>query len=418
MTETIRAGFIPLLDASPLVVAARKGFAEAEGLHLALERETSWATLRDRLAVRHLDVAHILAPMPIAANLGLQPLPSQLVAPMALGFGGNTVTVSRTLWDDLAACGAPGDLAARPAATALARLVAERKRRGEPALVFASVHLYSAHHYQLAYWLASAGVDPVHDVELVVVPPPLMAAALAAGQIDGFCVGEPWGSVAVAGGAGCILTTSAHIWRSSPEKVLGVRARWAEDDPQRLERLIRAVYRAAVWCDDPANREALVALLSEPEALGQPEAVLRPGLWRQLPVPSGARIAAEGLLTFADRAATFPWLSHALWLYAQMVRWGQAPASREAAATAQATFRPDLYRRALTGLGAAIPAADAKREGALVAPAAIETSAGGRMLVGPDDFFDGSIFDPSAVSGVERLAAEEGARRLADPAAD
>lgn len=396
-TGEVRIGFIPLSDVAPLAVAAALGFAEQEGLKLSLLRETSWATLRDRMAVGVIDAAHMLAPMPIAANLGLGPLPMSLIVPMALGFGGNTVTVSNAVWDDLVRLGAPADLDAGGTAAAMSRLVAERRASGATRPVLGIVHHYSAHHYELAYWLASAGVVPGRDVELVVVPPSLMAAALEAGQLDGFCAGEPWGSVAVAQGVGQIVTTKAHIWRSSPEKVLAVRKDWAEQDEERLARLLRAVFNAAVWCDDPANRDQLVELLAGDDLLGQPAAVVRPGIARELDLGQGRKASVAGFLTFAERAATFPWLSHALWLYTQMVRWRQVGYSETAAAIAGATYRPDLYRAALAPLGVAVPSASAKVEGALERETPVGTATG-RLTIGPDGFFDGRRFDPERVA--------------------
>lgn len=412
MTRVVRAAFMPLLDCAPLVVAAVGGFADAEGLTLAVSRETSWATVRDRLAVRHLDVAHMLAPVPIAANLGLGPLNSPLTVPMALGFGGNTITVSPAVWEELATAGARSDFDASATAAAMASVVRDRERRGKRRLVMAIVHPHSAHHYEFAYWLASAGPVPGRDVELVVVPPSLAADALADGQIDGFCAGEPWGSLAVARGTGRIITTKAHIWRSSPEKVLGVRTEWADADPGRLDALVRAIYRASVWCDDPANRADLAELLSRPEWIGQPQEVLLPGLSRRLTTPNGETAAVPDLLNFAARAATFPWTSHALWLYTQMVRWRQAPFSKAALAVARETYRPDLNRRALAPIGAALPSANAKIEGALSKETPVG-SASGRLVLGPDGFFDGRVFDPEkAIAYLEALGfsiAAEGA---------
>jgi two-component system, oxyanion-binding sensor len=349
----IRTGFIPLLDCAPVVVASAMGFAEAEGLALTLVRETSWATLRDRIAVRQLDVAHMLAPMPIAANLGLTPLPVTLVAPLALGAGGNTVTVSAALWQALAEAGAPADFAAAPTASAFATVVLQRAEAGLPRLTIAIVHPFSMHHYQLAYWLASVGIVPGRDVSLVVVAPQMMSAALAGAQIDAFCAGEPWGSVAVAEGAGQILTTGTHIWPSSPEKVLGMRQSWAEEAPDRLARLLRAIVRAAHWCDDPANGEALVQLLARPDMLDQPVAHLLPGRQRRLTAPSGQPETVDGLLSFTGPGRLRPALAHARWIHAQMVRWDQVPASPDGLAAAQASFRPDLGATALAGAAGA-----------------------------------------------------------------
>jgi NitT/TauT family transport system ATP-binding protein len=394
--DVIRAGFIPLLDSSPLIVAGRMGFAEAEGLRLMLVRETSWATLRDRMAVRHLDVAHMLAPMPIADNLGLNPLPGKLIAPMALGFGGNTITVSLPLWEELADQGASAEFEAASIARAFATVVARRKAKGQSRVTLGIVHSHSAHHYQLAYWLRSAGILPGRDVDFVVVPPSLSSAALASAQVDGFCAGEPWGSAAVAEGVGCTILTNAHIWRRSPEKVLSVRQGWAEENPERLMRLLRAVYRAARWCDEPDNRPKLASLLSGEDIIGLPEHIIRPGLERRLRTPSGNTRDVPGLLTFAEHAATFPWISHALWMLSQMVRWRQVQLTPEAVAIARRTYRPDLYRAALASLAVVLPSANSKVEGALAqeTPAA---SPDGKLTLGSDAFFDGRVFDPDRI---------------------
>lgn len=379
--RALRAGFMPLTDAAPLIVAARLGFARAEGVVIELERETSWATLRDRMAVRHLDVAHMLAPMPIADAIGLTPLPIDVVVPMALGFGGNTITVSTALARELAEEGAPATGEAAPTAAAMARVVAARRWAARPRLTLAVVHPFSAHHYQLAYWLGWAGIAPACDVELVVLPPPLMTAALAGGQIDGFCAGEPWGSAAAWQGAGRVLTTSAHIWRRAPEKVLGVGRAFAEENAETLMKLVRAVYRAAAWCDEAGNHGDLARLLAEAGHIGQPAEVILAGLSRR-PGYAGDEIAGgTGFLAFASETATFPWISHAAWFHAQMVHSGQAMLGSEQEARARAVYRPDLYRKALAPLGVSMPGVDSKIEGA-----------------SPDDpFFDGRAFDPERI---------------------
>ncbi|HUG61421.1 MAG TPA: ABC transporter substrate-binding protein, partial [Methylomirabilota bacterium] len=216
----VRAGFLPLLDAAILVAAHERGFAEAEGIALTLVRDTSWANIRDRMAVGHFDVAHMLAPMPIAARLGLLPMPLDVVAPMALGLGGNAVTVSESLARTMVEQGWSPGLDAEAAGRAVAAAVRSRAGRGLGRLTIAVVHPYSGHNYDLRYWLAASGVHPDRDVDIVVLPPPSMPEALASGRLDAFCVGEPWNSVAVDAGVGVIVTSKASIWRSSPEKVL------------------------------------------------------------------------------------------------------------------------------------------------------------------------------------------------------
>ncbi|NJM35408.1 MAG: ABC transporter substrate-binding protein, partial [Rhodomicrobium sp.] len=227
----IVAGFLPLVDASLLIAAKEKGFAEAEGIELKLVRETSWANIRDRMAVGHFQCAHMLAPMPIAGRLGLTPMPLDAIAPMALGLGGNAITVSRALYEEMSQAGELSGLDARKAGLALAKVIQARWRGGLPKPVLAVVHTHSAHNYDLRYWLYASGVDPDRDVEIVVVPPPFLPDALAAGRIGGFCVGEPWSSIAAQAGQGVIVTSKSSIWRSSPEKVLGVASAFAQSAP-------------------------------------------------------------------------------------------------------------------------------------------------------------------------------------------
>jgi two-component system, oxyanion-binding sensor len=392
----ITAGFMPLLDSALLVTAKEKGFAEREGVDLALMRETSWANIRDRLAVGHFQVAHMLAPMPIACNLGLTPLAAPTIAPFALGLGGNAVTVSNALWAEMQAHGACPDLDPTRAGAALKAAAAEHARAGGPQLRFAVVHPHSGHNYELRYWLAASGIDPDRDMEIVIVPPPLMADALGAGNIDGYCVGEPWSTAAVMTGGGHIATVKAAIWKGSPEKVLGAQAQWAERHPEALMALLRALYRSAVWCADPANRDTLAGILSRPTYVDRPAEWMLPALSGKIGVGDGEIVQVEEFFVPLAKAATFPWKSHALWLYTQMVRWGQIKHNKANAAIARETYRPDIYRAALEPLGVALPGANAKVEGALMRATPVG-SAGASLTLGPDGFFDGTLFDPDKI---------------------
>ncbi len=394
---TVRAGFIPLLDASILIVAARKGFAEAEGLDLVLVRETSWANIRDRVAIGHFDVAHMLAPMPIAASLGLTPFKGDVIAPMALGLGGNAITVSCPLWQIMKDHGAAADGDPRSAGAALRETIIGRRQAGDRPLSFATVHPFSGHNFELRYWLAASGIDPERDIELTVLPPPFMVDALRSRHIDGYCVGEPWSSAAVLAGVGRIVTTKSAIWRSSPEKVLGMRAEWVNAEPDTVAALLRALHKASLWCDDPANHAALANLLAQPDLLDVTPEILLPGLTNRIALGDGAAAATPDFLFFSRRAATFPWVSHALWFFSQMVRWGQTPFTPETLAIARRTYRPDLYRAALKPLGVALPNASAKVEGALTRETPVASSTG-RLQLGPDGFFDGGIFDPDLIA--------------------
>jgi NitT/TauT family transport system ATP-binding protein len=392
----IRAGFLPLLDAAILIAAREAGFAAEQGIDLVLTRETSWANVRDRISVGQFDAAHLLAPLPIAQNLGLSPLDVPLIAPFALGLGGNAITVSWTIWQEMQRCGADRSGDPGRAGAALRACVAARQSQGMPPITFAVVHDYSGHAYELRYWLASCGINPARDVQITIVPPPLMADALASAAIDGFCVGEPWNSIAATNGSGMIVTTKAAIWKSSPEKVLGLRKHWAEENEETLARLLLALHNSAAWCAARENLDRLTEMLAAPHYVGVAPEIIRRGLQ--------GRVIDEheqsDFLFFAARAANFPWQSHALWFFSQMVRWRQLSYSAAAERIAFATYRPDLYRRALGPHGVALPGASSKIEGMLKQTTYVPATQG-RLALGPDGFFDGIAFDPN---DVERYA--------------
>jgi ABC-type nitrate/sulfonate/bicarbonate transport system substrate-binding protein len=394
MRHAITAGFVPLLDSALLVAAKEKGFAAAQSIDLTLVRERSWASIRDRLAVRQFDVAHILGPMPIACNLGLSAPAPKMIVPMALGLGGNAVTVSAALWRAMAEAGATADLDARENGAALRRVI--DGRRDEP-LRFGVVHPYSGHNYELRYWLAASGIDPDREIDILVLPPPDMGDALAEGLIDGYCAGEPWNTFGVLKRGAHLATVKAAIWKSSPEKVLGVDAGWGEANPEALAALLVALHHASLWCGDPRNHAELASLLALPAYVGREPDLLLPALTGILPVGGGAVRTVSDFFVPQAKAATFPWKSHALWFYTQMVRWRQVAHTEANRQVAAKTYRPDVYRAALKTLGIAMPSASAKVEGALTAETPVGSS--GALTLGPDGFFDGGRFDPDDVDG-------------------
>lgn len=393
MLTELKIGFIPLVDCAALVVAEEMGFAARHGLRLRLSREPSWAAIRDKLAFGLLDGAHMLAGMPLAMSLGLGgDILCPVIAPMMLGQGGNAVTVSAELHAamtdaDPAAMAGPRFGSGR----AVAAVVARRKAAGLPPLRFATVFPFSTHNYELRHWLAAGGVDPDEDVAITVIPPPRMVDQLARGLIDGFCVGEPWNQVAVAHGLGRVAVFKPDIWPASPEKVLGLRGTWAAEHQAEGTALIRAVADAARWCDDEANRGPLARLLADPRHVGVEAELLEASLLGQpRQAPGGAGVVLPGYHVFHRGAATYPWLSQAEWLLAQMMRWRQMPPLPPAEATTLAgrVYRPDLYAAALAGGDHPVPLATRRPEGSHALPYVMAT-VGGDTLAMPADLLAG-----------------------------
>jgi len=339
MTRRLRIGYVPLTDAALLQVAKARHFAAARGVEIELVADSSWANIRDKLVAGHFDAAHILAPAAIAVSLGIGQVEAPLLAPVALGLNGNAITVSQALFETLRQ-EAQGDMAdPRVTATALARIAARRRERGEAPVTFGHVFPFSSHHYQLRLWMRAGHADPDEDVRLVVVPPPLMVFTLRRGQLDGFCVGAPWNAVAVAAGAGTILHQGTDIVRDCPEKVLAFRAEWARSHGDDVRALTEAVGDASRWAVAPSNRDALVALLTL--TVGQDVSARTMERALESPAsPSGPARSATGLRLDEDAIKADP--AQALWLYAQMVAAGQTVYSRVQAEAAAAVYAPAL----------------------------------------------------------------------------
>jgi NitT/TauT family transport system ATP-binding protein len=395
-TTPFRIGFLPLVDAALPILARELGFAEAEGIALELVRDMSWATVNDRLLYGHSDAAHLLAPLAIATTLGLGRPATPMSVPFVLGLNGNAITLRPDLAVQVTAVGARGDVAAIGAR--LATVAQAARERGTP-LRFGVVHRYSSHNYMLRYWLIGCGIDPDADVSIVTVAPPFAADALAAGEIDGICVGEPWNSVAVDRGVGVIVAVTSQIWLRGVEKVLAMRTARMEEDSDLTHRLLRALYCAGVAFVDPARREEIAAILAGPDYLDGSATLIGHAISDRIVfAQSAAPIDVPDFMFQHREAANFPWVSQAAWLYAQMCIAGHATPNPADYNEAQRVFRPDVYRAALRPLGVPLPGASSKLEGGIVEALGVGTTQG-RLILGADRFFDARSFDPADLAG-------------------
>lgn len=389
--DRFRIGFLPLVDAALPILAKELGFAEEEGLDLHLIKDMSWATVRDRLLYGHSDAAHLLAPLAIATSLGLGRPAVSLSVPFVLGLNGNAITLRPDLAEAIMA--GPGLPEPVEAGKRLAKLIAERAHSGKK-LRLGVVHRFSSHNYMLQYWLRGSGVDVNRDVEIVTIAPPFSADALASGEIDGNCVGEPWNSVAVERGVGVIVNVTARIWQRGVEKVLAMPADAMTNDPDRAHRVIRALYAAGKAFIDPDRLQEISDILARPEYLDGPAPLIARAVADRIVLRAGQAPEHIPDFMFQHReAANFPWVSQAAWLYAQMVRAGHVAKNATDYAIAQRVFRPDVYRAALAGTGVPLPGASAKLEGGIATTTGVGTVQG-RLLLGPDQFFDRRAFDP------------------------
>jgi NitT/TauT family transport system ATP-binding protein/nitrate/nitrite transport system substrate-binding protein len=308
MSSKIRIGMLRLTDAAPVLVAAEEKIFAEHGIEVEIAIEPSWANIGDKLGFGLLDGAVMLPPLAIASALGLRGRKTDLIIPLSLSAAGNAVTLAKHYEAEFKSHG--------PARLAAARV-----------LRLAVVHNYSTHDLLLRYWLASLGIDPDHQVAISVLPPAEMVGSLAAGAIDGFCAGAPWGQVAAHAGLGFTAIQTGQIWRNHPEKCLALRADFAAGDPAAVRALLIALGDAARLCASPTRRGQLAELLSVPAYLDLPA-----------PLIAASLDPAAGGPLFTQN---YPSPAHAAWFAMQMLRWNKAPG--DVLSTASALYRPDLF---------------------------------------------------------------------------
>lgn len=343
VNPTVKLGFIPLIDCAPFVIAHEKGYFSDENIDVILSKEASWASIRDKVVFNLLDGAHMLASMPLASTLGLGTIRMPMQTSFTVSQNGNGITVSNALYKSMQSV-ASGSEQMRNG-VALSDVIKQRSKT-QGALRFAIVYPYSSHNYQLRSWLSNAGIHPDYDVQLVVVPPTQMMQYLSQGEIDGYCVGEPWNSLAVEKGVGHMLVTGYELWGNTPEKVFGVNTQWAESHPDTHAGLIRALYKACQWVDDSDHQEELLEILSQSEYLNCPVSQLQYGFGEIK--PSGFYDwPMNAYQTFSGKQLNKPNKHYAFWILGQMYRWQQLARTTQLTEVVNMTFRQDLYCQAL-----------------------------------------------------------------------
>jgi ABC-type nitrate/sulfonate/bicarbonate transport system substrate-binding protein len=328
--EGIRVGFIALNDCAPIVVAQQMGLFAAQGLRVSLTREVGWATIREKLLFGDLDAVHAPAGMVVATTCGLGSVAEECLTGIVLNLHGNAIVLSQRLHR----------IGVRDGHT-----LREHLRRKREPLTFGVVYQWSSHHVLLRQWLRSHGIAPEHDVRIVVVPPSQVLANLRAGNLDGYCVGEPWASLAVQQKAGWVAARSAELAPYHPEKVFMVRRDYAERAHEEHLALIAALHQACAFCDAPENREQIIELLARREYVGAPAEAMRMSMASSYDFGLGRVEECPGFNLFARHDANAPSADKARWVTESLVKSGLVPSLP--ADVAERCFRLDLYREAL-----------------------------------------------------------------------
>jgi nitrate/nitrite transport system substrate-binding protein len=363
------------MDASPLVIAKEKGFFAKHGMpDVDVAKQASWAATRDNIvlggASNGIDGAHILSPMPYLISTGKvtqNGVPTPLYLMARLNLDAQAISVSND-YKGLKVTTNAGPLKAA---------FAKRKSEGKEVSV-AMTFPGGTHDLWIRYWLAAAGIDPDKDVSTIVVPPPQMVANMKVGNMDAFCVGEPWNEQLVNQEIGFTACTTGEIWPQHPEKAFALRAEWADKYPRATQALLVSVMEAQQWCDKPENKAEMAEIVGRRQWFNVPVADIIGRAKGDINYGNGRVATGTDLyMKFWKGGVSYPYKSHDSWFLAENIRWGKFAPTTDIKALVDQVNREDIWREAAKDLGVAaadIPASSSR---------------------GVETFFDGKIFDPA-----------------------
>ncbi|HEY9268678.1 MAG TPA: CmpA/NrtA family ABC transporter substrate-binding protein [Methylotenera sp.] len=340
LTE-VKIGFIPLTDCAPIVVAAQMGFDKKYGIKITPSKEASWAAVRDKVTNGELHAAHILYGMVYGVQLGIGGQQKDMAVLMSLNNNGQGITLSNQLKEKGVKDG-----------RSLKRLLDNENRD----YTFAQTFPTGTHAMWLNYWLAANGIDPVKDVKNIVVPPPQMVANMRIGNMDGYCVGEPWNARAIYDKVGFSVATSQDIWTDHPEKVLGTTAEFVAKNPNTARAMIMAILDACKFIDATENRAKVAKLISGKSYVNAPEDVIGGRFVGDYDNGIGKKWKDPNYMKFyGDGAVNFPYLSDGMWFLTQHKRWGLLKSDPDYLGVATKVNQIKLYSEAASQLGISVP---------------------------------------------------------------
>ncbi len=376
----VKLGYIPIVEAAPMIVAQEKGFFAKYGMTgVEVSKQANWGAARDNVVIGSqgggIDGGQWQMPMPYMISEGKittnnQKIPMYVL--LQLNTHGNGVAIA-------------GKHKGKGLSTQIEgggkALFSGLKSAGTK---FKAAYTFPSANQELwiRYWLAANGINPDTDVELLTVPAAQTVANMKTGTMDAFSTGDPWPYRIVKDGIGFMATLTAEIWKNHPEEYLAMRQDWVDSHPIATKALLKGIMEAQQWCDDPNNRAELAKILAGRNYFNVPENVLLEPLQGKYDMGDGRVIddKSMGVLYWKDGAGSvsYPYRSHDLWFLVECVRWGILPKAELANFNAQIAKinREDLWKEAAKELG--IPASD------------IPTG----TSRGIEKFFDGKEFNP------------------------
>ncbi len=370
-----KLGYIALTDSAPLIIAQEKGFFAKHGMtEMLIEKQASWGATRDNMALGSagggIDGGHILRPkthLYATGKVMQNNVPLPIYTLLSLNEQCQGISVTQAYADS----GVGLDSAP------LKDIFAARRAAGAEVPV-AITFPGGTHDLWMRYWLAAGGIDPIKDVDLIVVPPPQMVANMKVGNMEAFCVGEPWNEQLVNQGVGFTACTTGEIWGKHPEKVLGMRADWVDAHPNATKAILMAVMEAQMWCEDAANKDEMAGIVSGRQWYKVPVKDIAARIKGEINYGNGRTESRPDLaMRFwgENGSASYPWKSLDTWFVTENKRWGTLPGNLDTAALVNQTNRSDLWLQAAKDLG--------------IDTAAFTDSRG------VETFFDGKSFDPA-----------------------
>jgi nitrate/nitrite transport system substrate-binding protein len=358
----LRFGMIALTDCSPLVVAEKKGFFKKYGINAVVDKKANWAAIRDTLVSGEIHGTHMLIGMPIASTMGIGGQKVPMVIPWMINRNGQSISLQKNL---------KGKVGADP--KPLKPIVDAARAAGKP-MTFAMTFPTGTHAMWIRYWLGAGGINPDKDAGLKVIPPANMFTNMRSGEMDGFCVGEPWNAKTVAEGVGYTAINTQDIWKDHPEKVCAFKADFAEKNPKTIKAVLKALNEASVWLDDLKNRPEQCELISPTNYVNCTKEQILPRMLGEYDFGDERGTKKDpNYMIFSRRNCNYPQYKYAVWFMTQYRRWGLIDSTPDYEGIARQVMRPDIYEEAMKEIGYAHGGADNK----------------------PETLFDGVTFDPA-----------------------
>ena len=344
--SVVNIGFIPLTDCASVAMAAVKGFDRKYGITITPSRQASWAAVRDKLASGELDASHVLYGLVYGVQMGIGGPQKDMAVLMTLSNNGQGITLANHFKGKGVTDGA-----------SLAKLIGARSSHGPgDAYTFAQTFPTGTHAMWLYYWLAAHGIDPLVQTRLITVPPPQMVANMRAGNMDGFCVGEPWNARAIQDGIGFTAATSQDIWADHPEKVLGTTREFAERYPNTARAMIMALLEASKYIDTLEHRAEVAKVIADKAYVSTDASTIEGRMLGRYSDGLGRTWRDRHFIKFCDDGrVNFPYLSDGMWFLTQHRRWGLLKQEPDYRAMAASVHQIGLYREAAAQVRVPLP---------------------------------------------------------------